>query len=91
MVNKVTQEDILNINRLYLKYKTYAETARQCGFSAGTVKKYIIKDFIDPDTVEKKEFSSTILPVKKIEINWNLTLSKEEDKEIKELWKEISL
>ena len=35
-------EDILRINELYYKHKTYAEVARQTGFSASTVKKYVI-------------------------------------------------
>ena len=42
MANKVTNEDILRINEIYYKTHTYAETARQTGFSASTVKKYVI-------------------------------------------------
>ena len=41
MASKVTNEDILRINELYYKHKTYAEVARQTGFAASTVKKYI--------------------------------------------------
>lgn len=43
MASKVTNEDILRINELYYKHKTYAEVARQTGFAASTVKKYVIK------------------------------------------------
>ena len=42
MANKVTQENIIEMNEIYLKVGTYAETARRTGFSASTVKKYII-------------------------------------------------
>ena len=45
MASKVTNEDIVRINELYYKYKTYAEVARQTGFSAGTVKKYVIANW----------------------------------------------
>ena len=41
MASKVTNEDILRINELYYKHKTYAEVARQTGFAASTVKKYV--------------------------------------------------
>ena len=90
MAKKVTQEDILEINRQFLKCGTYAATSRATGFSASTVKKYIIKDFIDPDTIEKKEFSSTIYPIEAIEVVWDL-LTDDEQEEIEELWGEISL
>lgn len=42
MARKITNEDILRINELYYKYKVYAEVARQTGFAASTVKKYVI-------------------------------------------------
>ena len=42
MASKVTNEDILRINELYYKHKTYAEVARQTGFAASTIKKYVI-------------------------------------------------
>jgi hypothetical protein len=42
MASKVTNEDILRINEIYYKTKVYAETARQTGFSASTLKKYVI-------------------------------------------------
>ena len=45
MASKVTNEDILRINELYYKHKVYAEVARQTGFSASTVKKYVDKNW----------------------------------------------
>lgn len=91
MANKVTQNDILNINRIYLKLGTYAATAREVGFSAGTVKKYIIPDFIDPDELKIKQFSGEINPIQDINSLKNLLLSDEEISEIKELWEEIAI
>ena len=60
MATKVTQEDKIRMNELYLKYKTYAEVARQTGFSASTVKKYIISNFIPQDKLEIKKFNKII-------------------------------
>lgn len=90
MSRKVTNDDILKINRLYSKNHNYSQTARETGFSAGTVKKYIMKDFVDPDTLETKPFSSVIRPIEQIEVVWDL-LTEDEQDEIEELWREISI
>ena len=42
---RVSPDDIIRFNNLYLELKTYAGVARETGFSASTVKKYIIKDY----------------------------------------------
>lgn len=60
MASKVTNEDKIIMNELYLKYKTYAEVARQTGFSASTVKKYIIPNYISKDAIEIKKFDKII-------------------------------
>ena len=100
MASKVTNEDILRINELYYKHKTYAEVARQTGFSAGTVKKYV-KPGWQPVVVENiKKFDIARLPnfTKAAEIfrgvnNYgNLcVLTDFEVEEIKELWKELAI
>ena len=90
MAHKITNEDILNINRAYLKCKTYAGAARETGFSAGTVKKYVVKDFVDPAALEIKKFSSVIRPIEQIEMVWDLLTDDEQD-EIEELWREIAI
>ena len=100
MANKVTNEDILRINELYYKYKTYAEVARQTGFSAGTVKKYV-KPGWQPVVVENiKKFDPSKIPdfQKAVEIfrgvqNYgNLCiLTEREQEEIKELWGELAI
>lgn len=93
---RVTQNDIVNFNNLYLKYKTYAEVARQTGFAASTVKKYIIKDY-EPAQIEnvKKfdrplpDFNTDIFLIK----DWSplCTMSDSEFEEVKELWKELNI
>ena len=92
----VKESDIKEMNRLYLELKTYAGVARVTGFSPSTVKKYIKKDFevVDESKVKRfdrplPEFDSTIFRVD----DWGplCELSKEEIKEIRELWKEIEV
>lgn len=60
MANRVTQEDIIKINELYIKYKTYAEVARQTGFSPSTVKKYVVPNFIPQEKLEIKRFDKIV-------------------------------
>lgn len=61
MANKVTPDDILQMNTLYLELKTYAAVARKTGFSAGTVKKYIIPNFTP--AAEETKWDGMLLPV----------------------------
>ena len=99
-MKRVTNEDILQINSLYFQYKNYAEVARQTGFSAGTVKKYVIKNWA-PVVVENiKRFDLAQLPdfQEAVEIfrgvfNYgNLcVLTPYEQEEIKELWSELAV
>ena len=100
MASKVTNDDILKMNEIYYKVHTYAETARQTGFSASTVKKYIIKGWepIAVENVPKFDLSTVPEPdkaaeqFKGIENYGDLcTYSEEEEKEIHELWKEIAV
>jgi hypothetical protein len=98
MASKVTNEDILRINELYYKHKTYAEVARQTGFAPSTVKKYIIKDW-QPVVVENiKRFDMNDLPdfdgfLFRGIINYgNLcVLTEREREEMKELWGELAV
>ena len=100
MASKVTNEDILCINEIYYKTKVYAETARQTGFSASTVKKYVIPGW-QPVVVENiKKFDPAQLPdfqeavkiFRGIDNYGNLcVLTDFEKSEIKELWKEMAL
>ena len=99
MASKVTQEDIININELYIKHKTYAAVARETGFAPSTVKKYVIPDYIPQDKIEKKIFTEDQIPesldyslFKEFD-NWAplCKLTDTELIEIKELWKEITI
>lgn len=95
---KVTQEDILNFNELYLKLKTYAAVARETGFSASTVKKYIKPDYVPRAQINiirydgSKMPTPTTEPFKGVENYGDLcVLSAEEEEEIKLLWEELPL
>lgn len=100
MANKVTNEDVLRINELYYKHKTYAEVARQTGFSASTVKKYVIPDwtpvddtkFVRFDMADLPDFEATTWLFRGISNYGNLcTLTDYEKEEIKELWEELAV
>ena len=88
MARKVTKEDITLINETFLKLKTYAATARVTGFSAGTVKKYIIEGYVSKENLKIRPCKG--IPSKEdFKMNWNIELSDNEKEEIKELWEEI--
>ena len=99
MARKVTVDDIRKMNEIYYQCKSYAETARQTGWSAATVRNYIDKNFspvledqihrFDPDT-EMPEFSTAAF--EGVE-NFGdlLVLSEDEKLELVDLWKEIVL
>lgn len=96
MARKVTKEDKILMNELYIKLKTYAAVARETGFSPTTVKRYIIQNYVPKDSIQKNKFDLEIPS-----INYDLfkvedfgllcVLSKEEKNEIEELWKEMLL
>ena len=100
MANKVTNEDILRINELYYKHKIYAEVARQTGFAASTVKKYIIPNW-QPVAMENIiRFDLSQLPDYKEAVKifqgvdnygYLCQLTPSEIEEIKELWEELSV
>ena len=95
---RVTNEDILRINEIYYKTHTYAETARQTGFSASTVKKYVIpnwspiasEEIIKFDINQLPEFdTSCFVGIK----NYGdlCVLTDQEKEEMKILWKELAV
>jgi len=97
MPRKLVQEsDIIEMNELYKKLGTYAAVAREVGFSASTVSRYIKKDFIPQENINVIKFSGQILDINSIELPKNaeewkqfLRLSEEELIGCKELQKEI--
>lgn len=100
MASKVTNEDILRINELYYKHKTYAEVARQTGFAASTVKKYVDKNWepvkteniIRFDLANLPNFSEATEIFRGVENYGDLcVLSDNEKEELKELWEELAI
>lgn len=94
MANKITQDQIIEMNKLYLQNHNYSKTAREIGVSPGTVKKYIISDFVDPQSIKIVEFKGELpvfIPESCPKENWSewIKLSDKEKEEIEELWKEL--
>lgn len=95
---RVTSEDILRMNEIYYKTRVFAEVARQTGFSASTVRKYVDvnwkpvenKNIIKFDMNDLPEFDTTCF--KGIENYGDLcVLTEREQDEMKELWKELAV
>lgn len=91
MAKKVTKEDIVRFNELYIIHGTYAAVARETGWSPSTVAKYIVKN--QAPAAKIVPFSSTIPAVEDIlppqDFGEWLVLSDEEIEQVKELWKEL--
>ena len=96
MAKRVTQEDIIKINELYLKLKNKSAVARETGFSPSTVSKYIIANYKSIDTIEQEKFTGELPEfdesIFKID-DWTplLEISDAEMDEICELWGELNL
>lgn len=100
MASKVTNEDILRINNLYFKYKNYAEVARQTGFAASTVKKYVQPGWKPVEVENITQFEISSLPDYKeavkifrgVENYGDLcVLDENEKEELKSLWEELAI
>ena len=100
MANRVTSEDIRRMNEIYYKTKVFAEVARQTGFSASTVRKYVDTKWTPVVSEEIITFSMKDIPDFKEAVkcfrgvdNYGdlCVLSEEEKVEIKELWKELAV
>lgn len=95
----VTENDKIQFNELYLQYGTYAEVARQTGFSASTVRRYIVDNYVSKETLEevKNVFHEDIKDLKpkfdfpKSLKEWQelFLYTEEEQQEAEELRKEI--
>lgn len=99
-MKRVTNEDILQINSLYFQYKNYAEVARQTGFAASTVKKYVDKNWepvkteniIHFDLANLPNFSEATEIFRGVENYGDLcVLSDSEKEELKGLWEELAI
>lgn len=100
MANRVTNEDILVFNEIYYKTKNYAQVARETGFSASTVRKYIDKNW-QPIAMENvvhfnleqlPDFKEAVEIFRGIEnYGFLCQLTSLEKEGIKELWKELAV
>jgi len=98
MANRVTSEDILHMNEIYYKTRVFAEVARQTGFSASTVRKYVDVNWKPVENENIVKFEMDDLPefdttcFKGIENYGDLcVLTEREQEEMKELWGELSV
>lgn len=101
MANKVTQTDITRMNELYLTLKTYAAVAREVGFSASTVSKYIVSGYksVAERLKNRTPFTGEIKPLtperidafKTLRGHWGLMceLTEEEKEGMKTLYDEV--
>ena len=91
-MKRVTQDDIIAMNEAYLACGTYSGAAKATGWSASTVKKYIIDGYKSEQKVEVVDIE--LPPIEEIADRlpswYDITcLTPEEEKEIKQLWGEM--
>lgn len=100
MATRVNSEMIVQINELYKEIGTYAGVSRELGIAPSTVKKYV-----DPNYIPKADLvlvhvdiADVRAQVEKFTFDFSdfdsstvLMLSEEEEEEIHELWKELSV
>ncbi len=95
---RVTSEDILRMNEIYYKTHVFAEVARQTGFSASTVRKYVDvnwkpvenENIIKFDMNDIPEFDSSIF--RGIDNYGDLcVLTEREKEEMIDLWRELAV
>ena len=91
-MKRVTQDDIIAMNEAYLACGTYSGAAKATGWSASTVKKYIIDGYKSEQKVEAVDIE--LPPIEEIANRlppwYDITcLTPEEEKEIKQLWGEM--
>ena len=99
MAKRVTNEDIILINETYRITKSYAETARQTGWSAGTVSKYVDKNYTPAAVNVENRVDMSIIPevfdtsaFKSLDNYGELcVLTDEEKSAMSDLWKEMRL
>ena len=91
-MKRVGPDDIIKINEAYLACGTYSGAAAATGWSASTVKKYVISNYKSEQKVEVVDIE--LPPIEEIAERlppwYDITcLTPEEEKEIKKLWGEM--
>ena len=92
MAKRVDNDAIILINEAYLACGTYSGAAAATGWSPSTVKKYIIPNYKSDQKVEEVDIELPPLEeiIEKLPPWYDITcLTPEEEKEIKQLWKEM--
>lgn len=94
MRRTVNEEDIIQINEAYLLCGTYSGAAKATGWSASTVKKYIISGYTSQTDTAAQESMITLPDLDKVVTNLRqmahaTMLTSEEALEVTELWKEL--
>ena len=90
-MKRVGPEDIIIINEAYLAAGTYSGAAAATGWSASTIKKYIIPGYKSEVKVQESKIELPSIDVAISAItDKNITcLRPNEEEELKELWKEM--
>ena len=94
MRRTVNEEDIIQINEAYLLCGTYSGAAKATGWSASTVKKYIISGYTSQIDTVARESMITLPDLDKVVANLMqmahaTMLTSEEALEVTKLWKEL--
>ena len=93
-MRRVTEEDIIQMNEAYLLCGTYSGAAKATGWSASTVKKYIISGYTSQIDAAAQESMITLPDLDEVVTNLKqmvhaTMLTSEEVLEVTELWKEM--
>lgn len=93
-MRRVTDEDIIQMNEAFLLCGTYSGAAKATGWSASTVKKYIISGYTSQINAAAQESMVTLPDLDEVVANLRqmvhaTMLTSEEALEVTELWKEL--
>ena len=99
MASKVTDDNIIEFNKRYYACHNYSQVARETGFSASTVRKYIDKNWKPIDETKRKIFNPKNLRddfdtamFSDVENFGDLCILSDEEKlELTELWEELDI
>lgn len=96
MSKGLTQQEIEYINEVYLACHNYSQTAKVTKHSASTVKKYVDPNYTPNAAITPEETEIELPPLEEIADElppwYDLTcLTPQEEEEIKQLWKEITI
>lgn len=98
MGRKVSNNDIIEIQKAFVECGSYAAAARRTGWSVSTVKRYASAPIVEAKTREPRRFDKQLLrefDSKPLADAANLgdlcVLTEQERTEIEELWEEIQI